>query len=146
MEHFEKHERFENDEELSDRELDSILPEWKSPIAPQHLRAALFPEAPASSWRRLWSISIRVPFPVACCLAIVLALVVWRWGTPPPPRVVIQHDRVEVPVVKQEVVTRTVYRDRIVHAPPAASKSSASELQPVVELRPRIIRRQNDQN
>jgi len=145
MEHFEQHDRFEN-EELSDRELDSILPEWKSPVTPQRLCAAVFPQAPVSWWRTLWSTSIRVPFPVACGLALVLAFVFWRWGTPPPPRVVIQHDRVEVPVVKQEVVTRTVYRDRIVHVPPAASRFNASELQPVVELRPRIIRRQNDQN
>ncbi len=138
-------EPFEKDE-LSDRELDAILPAWRCPPAPARLRAAVFPAASRPWWRALWNLSFRVPMPVACGLAIMLALLVWRGFTPPRPRVVIRTERVEVPVVKREVVTRTVYRERIVHVPAATSSVNASELQPVAELRPRIIRRQNAQN
>src|SRR5260370_1805146 len=120
-------EPFEKDE-LSDRELDAILPAWKAPLAPARLRAAVFLEASKPWWRTLWSTSFRVPIPVAFCLAIMLALVAWRWFTPGAPRVVIQTERVEVPVVKKEVVTRTVYRDRIVHAPAARAEFNVHEL------------------
>lgn len=110
----------ENDE-LTDRELDALLPAWKAPAAPARLRAALFPEGPAPWWRRLWSASVRIPVPVACCLAVLLALAVWRWFTP-----------------------RTIYRDRIV--PVAAAGSDPSQLRPVTELRPRIVRSGDVQN
>lgn len=58
-----------------------------------------------------------------------------RWPRPAAaPRVVIRTERVEVPVVEERVVTRTVYRDR-----------PAAKWQPVAELRPRIIRGADDQ-
>jgi hypothetical protein len=136
-------EPFEEDE-LLDRELDAILPAWKSPPAPARLRAAVFPNTSAPWWRTLWTTSFRVPLPAAVGVALLLAFGAWRWFTPPPARVVIQTERVEVPVVKKEIVT--VYRDRIVHVPAATAGSNAHELQPVAELRPRIIRRQNAQN
>ncbi len=136
-------EPFEKDD-LSDRELDAILPAWKSPPAPVRLRAAVFPKSSTPWWRAIWTISFRIPLPVACVLAILLAFAAWRWVTPPPPRIVIHTERVEVPVVKKEIVT--VYRDRIVHIPAATAGSNAHELQPVAELRPRIIRRRNAQN
>lgn len=59
--------------ELSDQELDALLPEWQAPQAPAQLRAALFPEAPKPWWRTFWSASIRIPLPVGCCLALLLA-------------------------------------------------------------------------
>jgi hypothetical protein len=114
---------FDN-EELTDRELDSVLPEWKAPVAPAQLRAALFPEVPRPWWRRLWTGSIRVPVPVACLLAVVLVLAAWRWLTP-----------------------RTIYRDRLVPGTAIAGVGAdASNLIPVTELRPRIIRSANAQN
>lgn len=128
----------EQEQELSDRELDALLPEWRVPSAPTRLRAAIFPEDTKPWWWRFWSTSIRVPVPVACCLAVLLALGGWKWMVPGVGRVVVKTERVEVPVVKTEVVTRTVYRDRIVRAPGTAGDFSA--LQPVAELRPRIIR------
>jgi hypothetical protein len=133
-------ETLENDE-LSDRELDTMLGAWKTPDAPARLRTAVFPESRAPWWRA----SVRVPVPVACALAVVPAAAAWLWMALTPPRVVIRTERIEVPVVKQvpivqkEVVTRTVYRDR-------AAFTDLHELRPVAELRPRIIRSKNDQN
>ncbi len=134
-------EPFENDV-LSDQELDSILRAWDVPQAPARLRAAVFPEPRSGWWRNLWRASLRVPVPVACVLGAILAFAGWRALTLAP-RVEIRTERVEIPVVKQEVktVTRTVYRDRYV-----ASKPSGNELRPVAELRPIIIRSRNDQN
>jgi hypothetical protein len=137
--------------ELSNDELDSMLPEWQSPQAPARLRAALFPgkallEKPGPWWRSIWTASIRVPLPIACALAILIALAVWRSLTPRPERVVVRTEQNRVPVVKQEIVTKTVYRERIVHVPAAAPRHDTDQLQPVAELRPRIIRRQNAQN
>ncbi len=137
-------EPFENDD-LTDRELDALLSAWITPPAPARLRAAVFP-ASKPWWQTLWSASFRVPLPVAFCLALMLALVAWRWLTPGAPRVVIQTERVEVPVIKKEVLTKTVYRDRIVHVPAGTAGLNVHELQPVAELRPRIIRSRNAQN
>ena len=129
------------EEELPEKELDEMLAAWKSPVAPeQRLRAAVFPAAAGPWWRRLWSASLPVPMPLACVLALLMLAGAWRLVTPPPTRVVIQQQRVEVPVVQVETVT--VYRDRIVQVPAA----NPSELQPVAELRPRIIRRAHAEN
>ena len=129
--------RFEED--LPEQELDEMLATWKSPPAPGWLRAALFPDSSVPWWRRIWQFSFRVPLPVACLLALLIAVIAWR-----PARVVIQTQRVEVPVVKVETVT--VYRDRVVRVPQQMAGWNQSELQPVTELRPRIIRRQNAEN
>src|SRR5271167_3930799 len=94
------------DYELSDRELDSILRAWDVPQAPARLRAAVFPEARGGWWRNLWRASFRVPVPVACVLGALLAFTAWRTLTLAP-RVEIRTERVEVPVVKQEVKTVT---------------------------------------
>jgi len=123
-------EPFEKDE-LSDRELNNLLPQWKAPDAPARLRGAVFPESRRPWWRRLWTASIRVPLPVACALLALLAFALGRLSrTPPPPRVVVKTERVEVPVVQERIVTRTVYR-----APDAVA------WRPVRELQPRILRR-----
>jgi hypothetical protein len=52
-------------------------------------------------------------------------------------REIVRTERVEIPVVKEQVVTRLVYRDRPVPL-------DRHELQPVAVLRPVIIRRGND--
>jgi hypothetical protein len=94
--------------ELSDQELDRLLrEEWKSPPAPARLRGRVFP----SWWRKFWTISIRIPLPVACCLTILLAVMAWRWQA------------------------------RI--AAPAETSLEVPKFQPVLELRPRIIKVQN---
>jgi hypothetical protein len=138
-------EPFEKDE-LTDRELDAMLPAWKSPPAPVRLRAAVFGDVSMSTsgWRKFWNTSFRLPLPVACGLAMLLAFGMWRWFMPAPTRIVIQTERVEVPVVKKEIVT--VYQDRIVYAPAARTVVNPHQLQAVVELQPRIIRREDAQN
>jgi hypothetical protein len=133
--------RFEKNE-LPDGELNELLASWESPQAPGRLRTALFPAPPAPWWRAMWSVSFRVPLPVACALGVLMAGGVWRWIDAPAPRVVIRTERVEVPVIRKEIVTQTVYRDRVVHLP----SQDNNQLQPVAELRPRIIRRQNAEN
>jgi len=124
-------------QELNDHELDLLLREWKVPHAPSRVRARVFARSDRPWWRRIWTASIRIPLPVAACLALALALGGWRWLAPPQPRVVIKTERVEVPVVTERIVTRLVYRDR-----PAA----VPKLEPVTELRPRIIRSRNAEN
>jgi hypothetical protein len=112
MEPFEKH-------ELSDRELDALLPEWKAPIAPGRLRAAVFPEAARPWWRKKWwSASIRIPVPVALCVLVLMAAALWQWSA-----------RVAAPVVA-----------------PVVMQDRRAEVQPVAELRPRIIRREHVPN
>jgi hypothetical protein len=95
--------------ELSDGELDALLPEWKVPQAPARLRAALFPEPPKPWWRAIWSASIRIPLPAALCLALLL-------------------------------IAAAAYRDRAVYARAVREQANLQTLQPVTELRPRIIR------
>jgi len=129
-------EPFEKDE-LSDRELDALLPQWKAPEAPARLKAAVFPPRARPWWLAVWSASFRVPVPVACALLLGLAFAAARWTRPlPPPRVIVRTERVEVPVIQERVVTRTVYRTPKAPAPATASVA----WRPVQELNPRIIR------
>jgi hypothetical protein len=109
-------------DELSERELDALLPEWKVPMAPARLRVAVFPEGRLSWWKRLWTGSVRVPLPVICVVLFLLAVLVWR-----------------------NFNQRTIYRDRVMPSL-ATTGSESGELQPVTELRPRIIRGGNVQN
>jgi hypothetical protein len=117
------------DGQLADPELDALLAEWHAPQAPASLRSAVF----RPWWSRMWTASIRIPLPAACCLAALLAAALWHWSRPVPVRVIVRTERVEVPVVKEQVVTRLVYRDRPVPL-------DIHELQPVAVLRPVIIR------
>lgn len=98
------------------QELDELLSQWQAPAPPASLRAKLFPESARPWWRRVWTVSVRVPLPVACCLAVLFAVVVWRAAR-------------RIPVVQQ---------------PPRVL--TFEELRPVVELRPRIIRSGHVQN
>ena len=123
-------EPFDRDE-LSDAELDGLLKKWEVPSAPPNLRAAIFPDELQPRWRRIWTASFRVPLPVAAACAIALAVAAWQWRAPAaPPRELIRTERVEVPVWKDRVVVKTVYKDRVL----------PQTLKPVAELRPRIIR------
>jgi hypothetical protein len=111
------------DDELSQQELDELLKEWQTPPAPRHLRQALFPAA-SPWWRRIWTKSIRVPLPVACALAVLFAAAAWRLAQPGSPA--------PIPTPAGAVST-----DRPL---------TFEELRPVSELRPRIIRRQDEKN
>jgi hypothetical protein len=134
-------ESFEKDE-LSDGELERLLRFWEIPDAPAQLRQAVFGSSRGTRWRAVWGASIVVPVPMIAVVAIAIAIGFWQWTRQvvvreSPPRVVVKTVRVEVPVVKKEVVTRVVYRDR---NPRQADEDR--ELRPVAELRPRIIRSQ----
>jgi hypothetical protein len=133
-------EPFEEDQ-LTPGELDSLLREWKSPAAPARLRAAVFAEH-RPWWVRLWTVSIRVPLPVACCLGMLIAAGIWRMSrpAPPPAAVVVRTQRVEVPVVHDRIVTKYVYRKS------PEGGLTFKELRPVSELRPVIIRSDDAKN
>ena len=146
MESFESN----RDELQDDPELNVVLRQWRTPPVPLRVRQALFPKQSQTWWRKAWATSIRVPLPVAMALLVVLSMAAWRWGS----RTMIKTERVEVPVIQERVITRTVFRDRNVESPnPAVSLpvGPAPRWRPVTELRPRIIpaggdRSPNDQN
>ena len=126
-----------------DSELRDLLRVWQAPPVPvADMERRLF--GARGSW---WRASIRVPFPIACCLVLLMAAVVWRSARPPktlPPRVVIQTERVEVPVVRDRVVTKIVYKNRRARA--HEHELTFNELRPVAELRLRIVRHQDAEN
>lgn len=103
--------------ELEPGELDRLLRQWKAPSAPAGLRQSVFPRF--RWWRKFWNISIRIPLPVACCLVVLLAGLLWRWPVAAPNQ-----------IVQKETVAPV--------DPP--------NFQPVHELRPRIIKIQNAEN
>jgi hypothetical protein len=108
-------EPFEKDE-LTDQELDALLPAWNAPEMPATLKARIFPKP---WWRRIWGASIRVPVPVACAVAALLAAAATRSFLPGrPPQ----------PAVRSE----------------SAHRVAAIVWHPVRELRPRIIRSGNE--
>jgi hypothetical protein len=129
-------EPFEKDE-LTENELDRLLEGWSAPEAPARLRAAIFPEASAPWWKRLWMGSVRIPVPVACVLLLAIAVAVWRGTKPSVPQIVVKTERVEVPVVQERVVTKLVTKYVFRKEP---SGFNIQGLKPVAELRPRIIR------
>ena len=94
-------------DELSNEELDRVLPAWTAPPAPARLRAAVFDGASRSWWWKLWTASVRIPAPALLILAVLVGIAFWRRGV-------------------------TGGADR--------------QLQPVAELRPKIIRSVNAQN
>ena len=131
-------EPFENDE-WSDGELNGLLRQWEIPNPPAQLRQAVFGQSRGIRWRVVWGASIRVPVPVVALVALLLATGFWHWprqaaNRVSPPSAEVKTVRVEVPVVKKEVTTRVVYRDRN-----SCQADEDRELRPVAELRPRII-------
>jgi hypothetical protein len=80
---------------------------------------------------------------VALGLILVLGVVATRRPQPPPPLVVVKTERVEVPVVRERVVTKLVYQQAPVNLPAVLT---FRELKPVAELRPRIIRSAHVEN
>jgi|SRR5581483_4988694 len=98
-------------EPLNDQELRAMLREWRTPDAPERMRAELFPPA-APWWRRVWRAEIRIPVPAAAGLILLLLAGFWLSADRAP----------QPPAQSADVVT---FR----------------ELQPVKELKPRIIRK-----
>ena len=110
----------------ADAELKALLRAWEAPPPSADARArmladfrAAVPRAPL--WRRALAAELRVPLPVAACAALVLVaslfLLVARARTHAAPEVSKTEAApvlkvVEVPVVQERVVTRTVYVEK----------------------------------
>lgn len=108
-----------DEQQLSDGELDAVLRAWQVPDAPAAIRQRVFAGREERPWWRFFVGSIRVPVPVAVCLVVM--------------------------IVAGFVVTsrpRVVYREVLV----PLSSVTFQGLQPVTELRPRIIRRSHAEN
>ena len=141
--------------EMNDKKLHELLKSWDAPAAPPSLKESIlehYRKRQKRSWRWFLTGSLRVPVPVISLASVALVGLAIAGLVnksqppvpPPPPQIVTRI--VEVPVVQERVVTRTVYRERAVSVPPPGI--NLREFQPVASFVPRIIKRgQNvDQN
>lgn len=133
----------------NDQDLRSLLREWQVPSMSSSIEERVL-TAHRPWWRFLLNGYVRVPVPLACCIVLLLAAAeAWRWTRPARtvvPRVVVKTERVEVPVVRERVVTKLVYKKRPAFADTPEHGLTFRQLKPVGELRPRIIRGRHDQN
>lgn len=131
--------------EFNDEELHKLLQTWEAPTTPSSLREDIWQQYRNRrkwNWRWLFTGTLRMPVPVAALVALILtclAIAAFMPRTvppPPPPQVVTRV--IEVPVIQERVVTRTVYRVRTV--PGLTSSINLKEFQPVSSLMPHITR------
>jgi hypothetical protein len=139
---------------MNDQELQNLLKSWETPAPSPALKERVlerYRKRQKWNWRWLFSGSLRVPIPVASLAVIIMAgLAVAAFiqktpllpAPPSPPRIIARI--VEVPVVQERVVTRTVYRDRAISS--IANSINLREFQPVASLVPRIIKRGQNVN
>jgi hypothetical protein len=69
----------EREPELTNLELDALLQEWGTPVAPARLRSAVF-RSHSAPWYRRWLTSIRIPIPIAAVVGVLLLFSGWQWG------------------------------------------------------------------
>ena len=114
------------DDVSADAELTALLRAWEAPPASPEARGRLLADFRASAarppfWRRALTAELRVPLPVAACAALALLVSLFALGTRPPPQAATAAASgptpaavrvVEVPVVEERVVTRTVYVEK----------------------------------
>ena len=74
-------------EPLDEKELSSLLREWKAPAAPQSLSSRVLPHR-KSLWQWLATGSIRIPVPVGLVAVAIVAL--WLIFAKPVPTPVVQ--------------------------------------------------------
>ena len=128
----------------SDEQLSRLLRAWEAPALPSSLERRVLARR-TSWWRFLLVGSVRVPVPVMCAVVLVLAAALWRWNRPSPaPSVVVKTEKMEVPVIRDRVVTKIVYRHGQV--PAAEHALTFHELRPVSALSPKILRNKDAQN
>lgn len=113
----------------ADAELTTLLRAWDAPPPSVGARQALLADfratvRPAPLWRRAFAAHVRVPLPVAACAVLALVLSPLAFGARPwrksaPPSVSASESApaervrvVEVPVIQERVVTRTVYVEK----------------------------------
>jgi hypothetical protein len=114
------------DDFAADAELTALLREWEAPTQSPAARECLLADfrasvRPVPLWRRALTAQVRVPFPVAACAALALLLSPLALGARPWTKSTPTADGaeaapvvrvVEVPVVQERVVTRTVYVEK----------------------------------
>jgi hypothetical protein len=142
--------------------LDDLLAQWKSPVPPAHMRAALSKSyrkrMSLRGWRWLLTGTVRLPVPFAFAGALaILSLVSFlvlhqhtaRPGVQTETKIVVHTQKVEVPVVRDRVVVRTQYRDRPQDNSPASqcplTRPTEQTYQFVTALDPHIVRRDHEE-
>jgi hypothetical protein len=60
-------------EPLNDDELNRLLSRWGAPQKPASLHGKIFGRR-LPAWRRLWTMSLRIPLPVAASIALLFVL------------------------------------------------------------------------
>jgi hypothetical protein len=110
----------------ADAELTALLRSWDAPPHRPQERARLLADFRASVrrvpvWRRALAAELRVPLPLAACAVFALLLSLFALGTRALTRTAPVESKaeapavlkiVEVPVVQERVVTRTVYVEK----------------------------------
>jgi hypothetical protein len=112
----------------ADAELTALLRTWEAPPQDAGARGRLLADFRANVrraplWRRALAAQVRVPLPVAACAAVVLLGSLYVLGTrattarvgPAAPQTLTEPAAVrvvEVPVVQERVLTRTVYVEK----------------------------------
>jgi len=123
----------DSEQEMSDEEVKSLLDNWLMPFSTRALDRRVLQSYRAQRarlplWRRMLAVSISVPIPIAATMIVILGLgmiMLSRKSKPTQtsaPSTFVERIRtVEVPVIKERVLTRIVYRDRTF---PGANQSS----------------------
>jgi hypothetical protein len=105
----------------TDAEMRALLERWAAPDAPrsldQRVMEAYRGQVSARGLRRLFASSIRVPLPIAALVVVLLlasALLFLRSARALPPQATAnpgspQVKTVEVPLIREKIVTRTIY-------------------------------------
>ena len=109
----------------ADAELTALLRTWEAPPQDAGARERLLADFRASArtvplWRRALTAQVRVPLPVAACLGVLCLLSLYALGGRANTRVEPTAARtqeapvrvVEVPVIRERVVTQTVYVEK----------------------------------
>ena len=109
----------------ADAELTALLRTWEVPPPSDGARRRLLADfragvGPAPLWRRALAAQVRVPLPLAACAALLLVSSLYVLGSraaatraePPAAPKEAAVRVVEVPVVQERVVTRTVYVEK----------------------------------
>lgn len=112
------------DDFAADAELTALLRTWDAPPQDAGARSRLLADFRASVqraplWRRALTAQVRVPLPIAACLGVAFLLSLYALGARATSRVAPAAAQaesavrfVEVPVIKERVVTNTVYVEK----------------------------------
>ncbi|HYE75067.1 MAG TPA: hypothetical protein VEF04_17130 [Blastocatellia bacterium] len=127
--------------EPCERELKSLLDAWDVPTASSSLDEKVFASyrigfQRTPFWKRIFTAQVRLPIPVAAMLILLAGALGWTVaGTSKTPIVqvreqspIIQTKVVEVPVVQEKIVTRTIYVDRKDRLPEAKNLLAANQI------------------